>query len=42
MLVIELSSKTKNNDIVLAQIDSDFTVKRYFKNQKELRLVPYN
>jgi SOS-response transcriptional repressor LexA len=42
MLVIELSSKAKNDDIVLAQVDNDFTVKRYFKNQKELRLVPDN
>ncbi len=42
MLVIELASKAKNNDIVLAQIDNDFTVKRYFKNSKELRLIPDN
>lgn len=42
MLVIELSSKAKNNDIILVQIDNDFTVKRYFKNQKEVHLVPDN
>lgn len=42
MLVIELASKAKNDDIVLAQIDNDFTVKRYFKTQKELRLIPDN
>lgn len=42
MLVIELASKAKNDDIVLAQVDNDFTVKRYFKNQKEVRLVPDN
>lgn len=42
MLVIELSGKAKNNDIVLAQIDGGFTIKRYLKNQKETRLIPDN
>lgn len=42
MLVIELSNKAKNNDIVLVQIDNDFTVKRLVKTPKKTRLVPDN
>lgn len=42
MLVIELASKAKNDDIVLAQVDDAFTIKRYYKTQKEVRLVPDN
>jgi SOS-response transcriptional repressor LexA len=42
LLVFELASKAKDHDIVLAQIDSDFTVKRFIKNQTETKLVPDN
>lgn len=42
MLVIELTTKAKNNEIVLAQVDNDFTIKRYLKSQKDVRLIPDN
>lgn len=42
LLVVELSSKVKNGDIVIAQVGSDFTVKRYFKVKNEIKLSPEN
>jgi DNA polymerase V len=42
VLVIEASSKAKNEDIVLVQIGNDFTIKRLIKTSKEFRLIPDN
>lgn len=42
LLVIELAAKAKNNDIILAQVDNDFTIKRYFKSATEVQLIPDN
>lgn len=42
LLIIELNSKPKNNDLVLAQIDNEYTVKRFFKSSKGIRLIPDN
>lgn len=42
-LIIELSTRFKNNDLVLVQIDSGFSVKRYYKSQKgSIRLLSDN
>jgi DNA polymerase V len=42
VLIIEASSKAKNEDIVLVQIGNDFTIKRLFKSSKDMRLLPDN
>lgn len=42
LLLIELTIKIKNNDIALVQIDNDFTVKRFFKHAKGIKLIPDN
>lgn len=42
LLIIELTTKVKNNDIALIQIDNEFTVKRFFKHNKGIKLIPDN
>ena len=42
LLAIELSSKVKNRDIVLAQVGSEFTIKRYLKSKNGITLAPDN
>jgi DNA polymerase V len=42
LLIIELNSKPRNNDLVLAQIDNEFTVKRFFKTSKGIKLIADN
>ena len=42
ILVIEATSKAKNDDIVLVRYGSDFTIKRFIKTDKAYRLLPDN
>jgi len=42
LLIVNKAISPKNNSIVLAQIKSDFTVKRYVKNKNAVTLVPDN
>jgi DNA polymerase V len=42
ILVIHRDVKPKNGSIILAQIDEEFTVKRYFKTSKGIQLLPEN
>lgn len=42
-VLVQKQKNARNNDIVVAMIDSDVTVKRFFKESKKLiRLVPEN
>jgi SOS-response transcriptional repressor LexA len=41
-MIISVKKKPQNNHIVLAQIDNELTVKRYFKTNKGIKLVPDN
>ena len=42
LLIVSFKQKPKNGCIVLAQIENEFTVKRYFKSSKGIRLIPEN
>ena len=42
VMVIDRALTPKNNDIILAVIDGEFTVKRINKNDEELYLIPAN
>jgi DNA polymerase V len=42
ILVINRSIKPKNGSIILAQVNEEFTVKRYFKTSKGIQLLPEN
>jgi DNA polymerase V len=42
LLVISRSQKPQNGSIILAQINNEFTIKRFFKTSKGIRLVPEN
>ena len=42
VMVIDRALTPKNNDIILAVIDGEFTVKRIKKNDDELYLIPAN
>ena len=42
LLIIELNSKPKNNDIVLIQIENEYSVKRFYRSSKGIRLIPDN
>ena len=42
VMVVDRALKPKNNDIVLAVINGEFTVKRIKKNENELYLMPAN
>jgi DNA polymerase V len=41
-MIISVKKKPQNNHIVLAQIDNELTIKRYFKTNKGIKLVPDN
>lgn len=41
-LVVDRSIKPANNNIVVAVINSEFTVKRFIKNSSGIRLLPAN
>ena len=40
LLVVGRSPEPKNGDIVIMSINNEFTVKRYVKDDKGLRLLP--
>jgi DNA polymerase V len=40
LLVVDRSPEPKNGDIVIMSINNEFTVKRYMKDDKGLRLLP--
>jgi DNA polymerase V len=42
LLIISQHKKPQNGSIVLAQVENEFTVKRYYKTTKGIRLVPEN
>lgn len=41
-LVVDRSLKPRNNSIVVAVVNGEFTVKRFFKNSSGIRLMPAN
>jgi DNA polymerase V len=41
-LIIQKDLKPKNGSIILAQVDNEFTVKRFYKSSKGIRLIPEN
>lgn len=42
ILVINKEMSPKNGSVILAQVNEEFTVKRYFKNTKGIQLLPEN
>ncbi|CAN5751916.1 hypothetical protein BH11BAC3_BH11BAC3_19680 [soil metagenome] len=42
LLIVDRAVKPKNNSIVLAVVNADFTVKRFFQNSSGIRLMPAN
>lgn len=42
LLVVDRSIKPANNHIVVAIVDSEFTIKRFIKNSSGIRLMPAN
>lgn len=42
ILVIDRSKTPQNNDIVVACVDTEFTVKRFNKQNNKIRLLPAN
>lgn len=42
ILIVSIKKKVENGHIVVAQRENEFTVKRYFKTQKGIKLVPDN
>lgn len=42
LLVVDKSIKPNNNQIVIATINGEFTVKRFIKNSSGIRLMPAN
>ena len=42
ILVVDKSLEVRNNDIVIAYIDGEFTVKRFFKSKNHITLYPAN
>ena len=42
LLIVSLKKKPLNGDIVVAQVEDEFTVKRFFKTNKGIKLVPDN
>lgn len=41
-IIISVKKKPQNNHIVLAQVDNELTIKRYFKTNKGIKLIPDN
>lgn len=42
ILIVDKALETKNNSVVIAVINGELTVKRIFKNEKKLYLMPEN
>jgi repressor LexA len=42
LAIIEQSDSASNNDIVVALIDNEATIKRFFKEKDHIRLQPEN
>lgn len=42
LLIIELASKAKSNELVLVQINDEFTVKRLYHSHSKIKLIPDN
>jgi len=42
LLIVDRSLEPKNNNVVVASIDGDFTVKIFQKRAKQVRLIPAN
>lgn len=42
LLIIELANRAKNNELVLVQIDNEFTVKRLYQSHSKIKLIPDN
>lgn len=42
ILIIDRSLNPKNNDVILAVLNGEFTVKRYVKKNQQIILVPEN
>lgn len=42
ILIVSMDLKLKNGSIVLAQVNDDYTIKRYFKTSKGIKLIPDN
>ena len=42
LLIVDKSITPKNNQIIVAVIDGEFTVKRFIKNSSGIRLMPAN
>lgn len=42
ILVVDKSLQAKNNSVVIAYIDGEFTVKRFFQDKKGITLYPAN
>jgi DNA polymerase V len=42
ILIVSMKKKPSNGDVVLAQIEDEFTVKRFFKTTKGIKLIPDN
>lgn len=42
LLIIELANKAKSNELVLVQINDEFTVKRLYHSHSKIKLIPDN
>lgn len=42
LLIVSTKKKAQNGSIVIAQVNNEFTVKRYFQSSKGIRLIPDN
>jgi DNA polymerase V len=42
VLIVAKDQKPRNGSIILAQIDNEYTIKRFYKSAKEVRLLPDN
>ena len=42
ILIVDKSLEAKNNDIVIAVVNGEFTLKRFYKRSKTIKLIPEN
>lgn len=42
LLIVSLKKRPTNGDVVVAQVEDEFTVKRFFKTTKGIKLIPDN
>jgi len=42
LLIVDRSLEPKNNNVVVASVDGDFTVKIFQKRAKQIKLIPAN